>query len=269
MPKARQNWTQRLSILAALGGFATAALLSVKALPDATREAAARPVAQQEELEAPNREATWAERYQAALASKAAEDARIQAAQAAFEHDKQSPLAQHSYVVSFATPVNALDVLNRAAEANLQWTEIFTWIEDAPGSIHVGTGRHTPDMVGYTPDSQGATRAFDALLDFYQARLAANLANLQRSFSFHQDAEGEGAANAQHAAVSAEHQQVQGRLLNLYGIACLCSPNDLEGLASSIPDLALRVVEQGVEAPIWPRDAVRDLVIASNGSYGR
>lgn len=215
------------------------------------------------------------DRREAAVASRDREHARLEAAEASFESDLASSSSTiRNHLVSFSGGVPARSLLEAIAEIqHIELLEVFTWTS-VGATVFPVTGTFAAADVGW-PERSPAEVA-DHLGDETAQFLAQRSVNLAAAMQ----AQGAGALPGEARTKSplliqvAETEQLrelidsQGALL--YGIRCWCSPASLEALEASVPGLDLRAVERDsdFQAPVWPHDIERDLVITSGGSFG-
>lgn len=219
---------------------------------------------------APERYADAGIRLSAAREDARREAKRIQHAQDTFTSDlKTDPKQRRDYIVSFVHPVSAARLL-RAAPVELDVRTFFAWLQADPKSIYIATGIDHAESIGWNPATPDT--ALRTLQSIYLDHVRSNAEALTRAAEAHASADDETRQrlDAQRQAAVTREDNISSAGVSLYGIRCLCSPAVLDQLeeASLIKIRAMERTEPLLR-PIPPYDPVRNLIIATEGRYGR
>lgn len=220
---------------------------------------------------APSRYSEAEARTKAALADLSAEEMRLSQAASDFGTQMASnPDTPFEYVLSFGTPIRALDLLagiEAADDVNLQ--SVFIWLE-APGSVSPITGKYSSEDFGWPeqpPEIASDLISQHALFALQNQLAAVKTARDEEAA----DGEGTDELDKQISELTYLESAIRSSGVMLYGMQCVCSPTSVELLTSLVPGFVLRAAElqSSYEFPIWPRDALRDAIIETGGRYGR
>lgn len=178
---------------------------------------------------APERHEGAAGRLDAALQDKAAEQARIVAAQ---EYRASGSESERLHTVSLADPVAVSDFVDAVAVADLIVQTTHLWFQ-SPGSIEVATGIIESAGGGPPADSP------------------AFVEHLETVYSDH--------------LIGDQHLRVFGLVCS----CSQQQIDQFEAQLGVGAVRAVEVHGHATRMPIWPQDPVRDAIIDSGGTYGR
>lgn len=211
-------------------------------------------------------------RYEAAMYDLRREQDRVAQAQARFSAEAATTASQErDYLVSFTSPVASRAILTKVPDVSqLSITTFYAWLQLSASSVYVGTGTHDAVDIGWDNSAGRVEETLGFFKDFYQGFLASRADNLQVTAETTNDEVTQRTLMAQAEESVALAGEMSATSVPLYGIRCTCSPSALQTLATLIPGLGLRAVEPAGQSqyPLWPRDPLRDLIIASGGAYG-
>lgn len=212
-----------------------------------------------------------AQREMAAREDSRLEQERLSAAQSEFAAALSSePDVAQPYLVSLGAPVALEDVLAAFPQGSSgQLRTLFAW-GGTDESVFPVTSTFSAEDLGWP--RRAAADVSARVATFLRSALVRQIASVEAAIA-RADSESGETLRKQLTELETIASRLSARGPELYGFSCSCSPLVLASLASSEPSIIIRAAESGGEdryqSPVWPMDRLRELIIESNGRYGR